>query len=160
MARTDKNLQRTDESGPLMSEGPVPGIEDATPATLAAAVAEGKMLRRIHTLETGKAIRGRLIGRGASVEAKSPDGDMTPVSTWNFDVGQDITIGILGCHQLDTELPALVGRNLYVVRGEQKAVGNRRVNQYAVVDLDARKLGDAVPHVPASANGSAPSAVA
>lgn len=154
MARTDKNLQRTEESGPLSTEG-IEGIGVATPEVRAAALAEGKLLRRIRTLVEGEFIRGRLVGPGAPIDAKSPDGEMAPVNTWDLDMGNDILVGILSCHQLDSDLPRLVGRKVYIEKGAAKSVGARRVNQYAVVDLEARTLGDAVP-VAALAAPSAP----
>lgn len=138
MARPNTAAPSTDiatsESGPLST--PIAGLFKATPERRNAALASGTLARQIVTLQPGDALEGKLIGPGAPVEVKSPDGELAPCATWNFDMGRGITVGILGSHQLDSEFPTYLGRNLYVEKGESKSVGSRRVNQYMIIDRD------------------------
>lgn len=135
-----KHSPSDDTALAAFGDGPIPGIGLANPARREAALATGTMLRRIVTLSEGMSLDGgQLIGEGAPVECRSPDGDTSKVRTWNFEMAPGVTVGILGSHQLDSELPALVGRRLYVEKGAMKRVNGRQVAKYVVIDLDATR---------------------
>lgn len=134
---TDESLTPS-ESGPpaTAADGPVLSMGRATPERRQAALQRGKLARKIQTMADGDYIEGRLIGPGGELDVETPDGDRGMVATWDFDMGAGITIGILGSHQLDSELPTYLGHQLYVERVQSKNVGKRRVTEFAIVDLD------------------------
>lgn len=119
----------------LPTEANIPGIYKANPQRRNEVLSRGKMGRRIVTMVDGDVIEGVLIGEGSQLDVSTPDGDPGKVRTWNFDMGHGITVGILGSHQLDSELPAYIGRMLYVERVQSKAAGKRRVTEWCIVDL-------------------------
>ncbi len=142
MARTDKNLQRVDNSdqaaGLILNEqtgAPLPGVGFASAERRAQVIAEGTVARQFVQFAEGMALEGIVKGEGSPVDVKSPDGEMSPERTWNLDVGGGITIGVLGSHQLNSELPAYIGKRVYIEKGAAKSVGSRRVNTYLIVDL-------------------------
>ncbi len=122
------------ESGPL--EAPIAGLYKATAERRNAALASGTLARQFATMATGDVLEGKLIGPGAPVEVKSPDGEMQPCATWNFLMPGGFTVGILGSHQLDSELPSYVGRNLYLEKGDMKSVKGRQVARWLIIDRD------------------------
>jgi len=130
-------IQKNESTDVLPTAENIPGLYFATPEKRAAAMNTGKVARQIVTLSPGQVIEGVYLGVGAPVDCKTPDGEMGSVKTHNFDMGQGITVGILGSHTLDSELPAYVGRKLYVEKGETKKVGSRQVNQWLIIDRDA-----------------------
>ena len=130
------NLQTSNGSTDLEAQAQAV-IGKATASRRSEALASGTLNRRIVTLSEGDCLDGlTLIGPGAPVEVKSPDGEMGAVRTWDLTTPEGFRVGILGSHQLDTELPMLIGHRLYIEKEASKSVGSRRVNSYIVIDLD------------------------
>ncbi|RMH41656.1 MAG: hypothetical protein D6689_10510, partial [Deltaproteobacteria bacterium] len=59
--------------------------------------------------EPGKGIQGIYEGAGAPVEIEDAAGDARALQTHVFALSSGARVAILGSHQLDHELPALVG---------------------------------------------------
>ncbi len=136
MAKDKATTSDTDNgTHALMTTEGIPGLGIANDTRRAQAMAKGRLLRQIVTMQEGSFLEGRLVGPGAPIDVKAPDGETSACRTWDFDMGNGITVGILGSHQLDSELPHLVGHRLYVEKYGTKKVGSRQVNQWCVVDL-------------------------
>lgn len=134
MAKKAELVTQSEVVGLPTNEG-IPGVYFANAKRRAEVMTAGKVARQFLTLGEGQAIEGTLTGPGPMMDVKDPDGEPRPCKTWNIDVGNGVTVGILGSHYLDSELPSYVGKKIYIEKGASKSVGTRRVNQYLLVEL-------------------------
>ena len=133
---------RGDKSEPasaLSTLDPIALVETASAETVAEAVSSGRALPRVQAIRNGECIRNvRVIGPGPGIESRDDTtGEFRQLSSWHVareGNGMTMEVYLIGSYQLDKELPALIGRNVSIFRGEQKEVGSRRVNQFLVVD--------------------------
>lgn len=98
-----------------------------------------KTLPKLVTLkEPGDYIDGKILGLGAPVEVKRPDGDTVPVATWLFEIARDaagnaIVVKLSSNYQLDKELPDLVGyRTRVILNGEVDTRSGNRVKDFFI----------------------------
>jgi hypothetical protein len=92
-----------------------------------------KVVDQMVSLTEGQYISGKYEGPGPSIELKEPDenGEVKTMGTHRFSFANGTFL--LGSRwQLDQRLPDLVGHELLIERGPDKALGVRRVAQFVI----------------------------
>jgi hypothetical protein len=85
-------------------------------------------------LEDGQGIVGKYIGAGPKIEMQDTAGDEKVVATHvvQSDDGKS-RVAIVSSHQLDKELPELVGKRVAIMKlGTEKTAKGRQVTKYRI----------------------------
>lgn len=111
-------------------------LSTPTAEEVQAKLSKGKMVAQVVQLAEGQAVEGMLIGPGTEVETTDDaTGEPKQLNTWRMEHATGITIDLLSSHQLDKNLPELVGNTVFVQKLPKKQVGARQVNQFCIVDM-------------------------
>lgn len=115
-------------------------ITQPSVADIQSRLKRGKMVASVLSLNEGDAFEGRLVGPGASIETTEEDaaGDtqVKLLKTWRFDHDSGVTVDLISAHQLDKNLPELVGKLVFIQKQAKKQVGKKQVNQFAIIDME------------------------
>ena len=114
-------------------------IQRPDAATIADKLSKGKMVAQILELDVGEAFEGVVVGPGQVIPSEKKDAAGDPVKseihTIRMRHESGVEVDIMQDYTLKKDLLPLVGRIAWIQRQEQKNIGARRVNQWAVVDM-------------------------
>jgi hypothetical protein len=99
-----------------------------------------RMMPRVFILkEPGAYIDGVLVGEGSGVEVNDQNtGEVVSCKTWDIEIGGGVILALKGSHQIDRQLPTVVGKRVKVtLLGQVDTNKGRRVKDFLVEVYEA-----------------------
>ena len=127
--------------------GSLEALSSAQALTMDASVVEAEVrtgkasMETVLILEPGRAVGGKLLGRGGDIMVNRADGPneefpdgKQPVKTWRIQVTPNVVAIILSSANLESRLPPLEGKQIKIARMPPIRSGGKLINQYVITE--------------------------